>query len=297
MSLNLNLLDDYCKHIKSWTALDSRLQKHSRLKQIGADCFCRLLFTRILSAGVNRVFFESGSSIAIFAHYFRKYVQKHRTNAMFKQLTIETNNILACLEFEFFGCCPVDMYPAGPAEEKYGATFGTLDSIPPPPPPTEPGMPVPFPKKEMDPIRKHFKGKYSRHGIIFMSASGIELNHEDDGFQGPHVSSYPNMLFKRILFEVGCPIVMFMDQSKIQKGGFSKGTCFPVCDAELSWGAVCTRHPFALVFGGNAKDELDPTLKQLFDLGLMNAKIDSDDQEFGVVVSNAKFDDRFPFSR
>ena len=293
---NIDLLKEYSDKINSWNTLHERLQDHSQLKEMGADCFHRLLVTRILSKGIKQLFFESGSSIAILARFFRLFTEQHRDNHLCQDLTIETNNILAFLEFELFGHYQIDMYPVGPPEEKYGATFGALGSLPPPPPPmnAQEARSLAYPKNEMAPIRNHFKEKYKEHGIIFMAASGIELSAKN-GFEGPHVSSYPNMLFKRILCEIECPIVMFVDQSKIQSGGFSTGTCFPVFDANLSWQKFCSKNPFAIVFGGDSRNKLDDTLKKLKGLGLKNRKIDRDPNTFGVVVSNRKFEDRFPY--
>src|SRR4051794_14835836 len=113
----------YCQRINSWKTLIGRTVKHQELKHVSADYFHRLILTRILSAGVTKFFFESGSSIAILARMFRKFINAHRQIELCAQLAIETNNILACLEFEFFGSIPMTLYPPGPPEDKYGATF------------------------------------------------------------------------------------------------------------------------------------------------------------------------------
>ena len=295
---NEGLASFYCQRINSWKTLVGRTSENQELKQISADYFHRLILTRILSAGVTNLFFESGSSIAILARMFRKFIKAHRGIELFPKLSVETNNILACLEFELFGSIPVTLYPPGPPEDKYGATFGSLQEMLPLPPPTKTSPATIFPAKAMEPMRKHFKERFSKNGVVFMSASGLELN-PDGGFQGPHVGSYPNMLFKRILLEAGCPTVMFLDQTKIEHDAFREGTCYPVCDEVLPWARVCTAIPFALVIGANHFDMLKSSLDQLANMGLTFHKIDRNTIDgkgnaFGVVLSNSKFEERFP---
>jgi len=284
----------YCQRINSWRTLIDRTREHEELKLISAEYFHRLILTRILTAGVKNLFFESGSSIAILAWMFRKFIESHREIESFpERLSIETNNILACLEFELFSSLPVTLYPPGPPEDKYGATFGTLQEMLPLPPPTKTGPKIFFPEDRMAPIRKHFRDRFSTEGVIFMSASGLELS-PDSGSLGLHVGSYPNMLFKRILLESGCPTVMFLDQSKIEKNAFIEGTCYPVCDKTFPWSKVCTDLPFALAIGANNRLLLAPVLKQLTEMGLTSHKIDRKGEEFGMVLANEKFDKRFP---
>jgi hypothetical protein len=44
------------------------------------------------------------------------------------------------------------------------------------PPPTKTSRARRFPKKVMNPIRKHFKEGFLKNGVIFMTASGLELS-------------------------------------------------------------------------------------------------------------------------
>lgn len=284
----------YCQRINSWRTLIGRTLENPELKIISAEYFHRLVLTRILSVGVKNLFFESGSSIAILACMFRRFVESHRDIELFpEKLSIETNNILACLEFELFSSLPVTLYPPGPPEDKYGATFGSLQEMLPLPPPARTSPKIPFPEKRMAPIKKHFKERFSTDGVIFMSASGLELSNED-GFQGPHVGSYPNMVFKRILLESGCPTVMFLDQAKIKEGEFIEGTCYPVCDKALPWVQICKNIPFALVVGANDRGEWEKVAEDLKKSGLTSYKEDRKGEEFGIVLANDKFDKRFP---
>jgi hypothetical protein len=285
-----NLATVYCQRIRSWETLIARTSENPALKYKAADYFNCLMLTRVFAAGVTRFFFESGSSIAIQAQTFRKFVEACRG---LPPLAIETNNILACLEFELFGRFPVTLYPPGPPEDKYGATFGPLGELPPLPPPTPTIRHRGVPEELMAPMRERFARTFGENGIIFMSASGLEMS-AASGFQGPHVGSYPNMLFKRVLLETGCPTVMFMDQSKIRDGAFIEGTCHPVCDDKLTWTGVCQSRPFALAIGADDRDALQPLLVELGKMGLTSQRVERKGSDFGVVVANQMFDERFP---
>ena len=71
--------------------------------------------------------------------------------------------------------------------------------------------------------------------LFLATASGVELDPKSP-FQGPHVGSYHNRLFKRAILSNSQyhPVILFLDEDKVPSA-FIPGKCYSVCDPDFSW--------------------------------------------------------------
>ena len=81
---------------------------------------------------------------------------------------------------------------------------------------------------------------------------------------GPHVGSYKNKMFKRFLYDVGQPIMVFLESDKIDSQ-IRAGVCHFMLDQKYSWQKFLTELPLAFCVGcsQNEKDSLIQTFKRL----------------------------------
>jgi len=292
-----NRLNDFKK-------LSDRCSKESPyLKQAIARRFIDEYLAKLIQKGINKFFFESGSSLAFVSEAFIDCLNENRQQGkrwatLPSDFKIHTNNILTYMDFALSERVNIELYPYGPPEPTYGATFGPLIELEPPSHPKNPGeMYEKFElnlKKEADEkaskITEWFENTYENNGIILMAASGVDLN--KNGFYGPHVSSFYNMLFKRAILKAKRPTIMFLDQNKLPMN-YNPDKCYPVCDKELTWKNICTTNPFgiAVAMDQSEKEEIKDIL---IELGLKPKEgIDNDihGQEVSTVIAtNAIFD-------
>ena len=246
----------FAERLNAYDELNKRCSKVTPLKKAIARFFWQEYLTVIIKDnGVRTLFFESGSSIAFVADEFLTcFEDEVLLKSLSDDLKVQTNNILVFLDFALPDRTHIHdihindllLYPFSRPDDKYGATFGNLLRA----------SRRPWPRKafqipkdalsEVMKIKDHFdKFNKNKKGIIFMAASGIDLNSED--FSGPHVGSYYNMLFKRAILESECPAVMFLDEDKLPKP-FREGDCYPVCDKQglASWKSVRDNKPLAI---------------------------------------------------
>lgn len=272
------------------SVLNERCGVNPQLKRAVADYFVDFYLERMSRARLCKFFFESGSSIAFLSEVFSSRYRDMMRN--WPELFIETNNIVSYLEFALFHQVKVALYPDGPPELKYGATFGDMPArLKPLPPPERPRRLTPSAETVVRDVAKHFGENYAERGIIFMASSGIELA-PDAAFPGPHVGSYYNQLFKRAILESGCPTVILVDETKLPRPFLVK-SCFPVCDEALTWEEVCDSKPVAVAAafwdeqkGKSARDALQG-------LGYNNVEAArSGERPWTMIASNDKFRER-----
>ncbi|TEU18886.1 MAG: DUF4062 domain-containing protein [Anaerolineales bacterium] len=157
------------------------ISKVPHLKRAIADYFLDQYLGRMIESGVRNLFFESGSSIAFLSEAFIERLREDWMLEVYRDLNIQTNNILTHLDFVLSEYIRIEMYPYGPPEAKYGATFGPLTTIPRREPPTRPRLLSKKAREVVGEIRARLTKRYKDHGVILMTASGIELS-EESGF-------------------------------------------------------------------------------------------------------------------
>lgn len=269
------------------------IEKVPRLKRAIADYFLDQYLGRMIQLGIRNLFFESGSSIAFLSEAFIEWLTEDWIREVYRDLNIQTNNILTYLDFVLSEHIRIELYPYGPPEAKYGATFGPLTTIPRLQPPTSPRPLANKARKVVGEMRKGLIDRYQDRGIILMTASGIELSEESE-FPGPHVGSYYNKLFKRALLESACPTVMFLDENKVPKP-FDVGDCFPVCDEKMSWSKVCQTNPLAIAIAASTEERFNDLGQLLKEMNLCNIEGKHyGEMAYTLIASNEHFQSLWP---
>lgn len=270
-----------------FAVLNLRFTKNPGLKRAIASYFLDAYLGNMVQSGVRRFFFESGSTIAFLGQVLGERLHKDWMSHLLPRIQIETNNFIIFLNF-IFEPVPVGLYPWGPPETRYGATFGPLGAVAELGFPQEPGRLPEDTRNAVQDIRKHFEMGYSDHGIIFMAASGVDLT-GDTAFPGPHVGSYHNMLFKRALLESDIPKVIFLDEDKIPRP-FAKGSCFSICDQDFTWETACREKPLAIAVAFSKTEKCDEVREALAPIGLKSVEVGRPGDPFiTLIVANDRF--------
>lgn len=284
----------FSKFVTSLNTFDVLSDRVSRrvpeLKRAIAAYFLAQYLGRMVELDYRKLFFESGSSIAFLSEQLIARRREDWVSRAFPNLLLETNNIITYLDFVLSERVPIDLYPYGPPEAKYGATFGPLTAIPRREPPVV--GPCPLSKQAenaVETISAHFKDRYHEKGLVFMAISGVDLA-PDEWFRGPHVGSYYNCLFKRAILTADVPIVMFLDETKLPSP-FQIGQCFPVCTDPIFWPDICQRTPLALAVAARESDRMDELEELFLTLGLSHLErgFDTERKVHTLIGSNEGF--------
>jgi hypothetical protein len=253
-------------------------------------------FDFVTRFGTRNLYFESGSTIAHVSAEFRDsdIFKNHR-----HEWRIRTNNILTYLQFILFEDIPIDLVPHGPPENKYGATYGSLLNLDKPRWP-DANLPLadvqPNASRPVKELAQTLMLK-DEPALILATASGLELDPKSE-FQGPHAGTFVNKLLKRVLFETGHPIVLFLDEEKIspffENGRFKVGKCHHVCDSGFPWQEICHSHPMAICVSSSSREKLEQIVEQLRAAGLTKSGHTKDVPEgagtWVTIVRNEAFD-------
>jgi hypothetical protein len=274
----------FVRRISRWQILERRLNKAADLKRAAGAFFLDKYLAVLPRAGIFRLFFESGSSIAFLSEQFLSRLGDAWVQNATQLWHVETNNLLCLMELIEAKGVRLHLYPDGPPETTYAATFGRLATIPP-----ETGPKLSSKARELvDEVRRDLSN-YKETGIIFGTTSGIDLSKHP----GPHVGSFQNMLLKRALLESEAPLVFFLDQYKLPYD-FISGHCYAVCDEDFTWSHVCKNVPLALACAFDDEAKGKKVLKKLDALGFTNAERSRDDESpWSVIVSNDPFKRRW----
>ncbi|MBM3299217.1 MAG: DUF4062 domain-containing protein [Deltaproteobacteria bacterium] len=279
----------FVDRLNTFDVLSTRVvEKVPHLKRAIADYFLDQYLGRMIESGVRNLFFESGSSIAFLSEAFiERLDQEDFMRDVSRDLNIQTNNVLTYLDFVLSERVQIELYPYGPPEAKYGATFGPLTVVPRREPPIHPHPLSKKARKAMEEVRDRLAQRYQEHGIIFMAASGVDLA-KDSEFPGPHVGSFYNKLFKRAILESGCPTVIFLDETKIPQE-FPIGECFSVCDQEFPWVSVCQARPLAIAVATNSEETARKLRRLLEEHNLCNIEDKYEKTACTLIASNQSF--------
>lgn len=188
----------------------SRIDKESDAKKAAAEMFWDSMMNLLARRGYMNIFLESGSSIAYVSEALeRKEIRQQGWK-------IDTNNALALLQLLLFTDGEVQRNPpvSPDPHDPYGAIFTKkcLDAYE--EPPLEPRQ---LYDKELEAIKEVIKLLTTNKAkqVILATASGWDTRHRIKDFQGPHVGSHANMLFKRAIFMAGQPVVLFLSRHKV----------------------------------------------------------------------------------
>ncbi len=302
---------DFVKRLDKFDTLTLRVGARPLLKERIAHYFLEQHLGWMIQKGVRSFFFESGSTIAFLSQAFVSALHDEEwMRNVSNELKIHTNNIITYLDLGLSERIHVELYPYGPPEKKYGATFGPLTSLTKLPTVkvlenlrrTSNGSNIGRNREgirerweeEVEKLERWFSTHYRRHAVIFMTASGLETN-PDSPYYGPHVGSYYNMLFKRSILESGCPAVMFLDEEKILSKPFDNNQCYPLCGGSINWGTICESTPFAVAAPCTSEESVQKIIKVFAQLGMTRVeKTSSEDKIYLLVVSNDRFHEVWP---
>ncbi|MDI6734703.1 MAG: hypothetical protein QME42_00670 [bacterium] len=187
---------------------------------------------------------------------------------------ISTNNVLVYLQFWLNARVPCALFPWGPPEHTYGATYGSIAEIG----DQRPNYTLPpIDNKAKENIKKLLEDPITisrmKNPVLLLGAtSGLQLskehkikfNPEDENGLideqknkvkeeimrcfGPHVGSYHNKVFKRFLYATQIPLMIFITGDKIDCE-IVVGKCHFILDNEFSWDQFYENHPLAFCVG------------------------------------------------
>ena len=255
-------------------SLDKRLAREPELKQRAGQFFWMEYGEIVFRENIN-LFFESGSTVAFLADAVGKQIAgRHK---------VASNNILAHLLLWLVHRGTCEMFPSTTPdpEDQFGATFGEhIDGlyderslVGAPPEPDYSGGPLDNREKEaIEKVLKEaaapnrWKGKTLLLGAtsgIRMSGSPVikwgkgtektkELEHSINMCYGFHVGSYKNKLFKRFMYETNLPLMVFLDESKIDCE-IEVGRCHFIFERKgFTWQKFLKTYPLAFCVGCHA---------------------------------------------
>jgi hypothetical protein len=265
------------QRLTGYKLLFKRVREQSALKRELANFFWHFCFPGIWKAGVYRLFFESGSTIAYVAERFLRNTAEDRSwEDYWPKVSITTNNLLVFLQFLFTSSTvTVELRPYGRPDKKYGATYGPIESLL----SYDPGKDEPLDDKAslvLPKLVKHLlapasskrRTSSSSKLLILAAASGVNCA---DSPRGPHVGSYRNKIFKRALLMTGMPIVFFVDESKFLEESklYNPTRCFAVCDNnQLKWDQIVEERSVAFCVAASSPEKRSAVGDALHALGL-----------------------------
>jgi hypothetical protein len=207
--------------------------------------------------GYKNLFFESGSTLSFISDEFEKIIRDSYDNTDWK---ITTNNAMVLLQYLLHTHIDVIPKPARAPVDRYGAMLNDVlvranENFP-----SFPRSLFPAEKAAVEKTKMTLQENEKTKRIYLTTASGLDMENENLTFRGPHVGSHPNMLFKRAIFEIRQPKVLFLDISKFEKA-FMIGQCFPVFNLDFKWQDVSKKCMLAICVGLHFKKEEGETKK------------------------------------
>lgn len=303
------LVRDVIQKIVSFKTLFRRTTKNVHQKARAAEYFAQVYRDRLFDKDLKGVFFESGSSVAFMARAFPPPVWKQLSG---QNKHISTNNAFAYLRLWLIEGMACHHFPHGRAEEIYGASYGSLEELA--------EDPVEFPPK---PLRTsttdHFvafdqdpESPRKNTSLIFTATSGLQLDHRcsteghqhalPDAFlselarcRGPHVGSFRNKVFKRYLYQTGIPLVLVLDEDKIDCP-IDVTKCHFVFDDVERWEKVLASAPLALCIGCSTANlrQLEKRIREHLPT-LDRITTTQESKEYSALIAtNREFATRFP---
>jgi len=312
---------DIVEHLSSFEALSGRFNRHKEKKIAAANFFTKIYHNAIFDHESN-LFLESGSSVAYVANALAERLVQHikiddSGNA---SINISTNNVVA---YQLLWLChkiPITLFPWGGPEFAYGATYGCLDELEDMDP--NYGRP-PLNKHELNEIKKLKKMRFSfsdwdSPGLLLGATSGLQVSEEHkivkvekkDGkvtivnepvsekvrelighCYGPHVGSYKNKIFKRFMYDVGHPVMIFLESDKIDCQ-IKAEVCHFMLDRNLTWHKFHINHPLAFCIGCSQTGK-DNLVHKFRDMKLDVIPGNDVDEFTAIIARNSVFIEKF----
>lgn len=250
-----------------------------------AKHYWRICSTGIFfQSGIQNLFFEASSTIHFVTRHIIDYMnasESFRNLTPDREIRVYTNCLLNMLNFTLH--CgkhtfvrSVNYLPKPPFHENHGATFGVLETLPPPSPTKYKGTNWQLTFEEALKI-KHIAKQLERKlegnkGIIHLSIYGFSP--ESILFsKGFYNSLLTTSFFMDNLSDT--PKVFFIDESKFNVP-FNADECFPVFGDEDRWVEIFRTHPICLVLSYRDRSEIEGVLRYVDEAGdFLEAKKES----------------------
>jgi len=267
-------LAEAVKKIGQFTKLDKRCDEQVAKKQALADFFIAEYGSEIAEKQIS-VFLESGSTVAFAARALSQFLKDRH-----KPIDILTNNVLAYLHHWLTEGLPCTLFPRTSPREPYGATFGSIEGLALKAPKYPPGSLSEDAKAEIRKLSTDPAGFHRVRGpaLLLGAVSGLQLGDDhavvqeaEDGSlvpagglvreqasqcKGPHVGSYHNKIFKRLMYSSGLPVMLLITEEKIDFE-IIVGRCHFILDStdvpnggiDLTWEMFINEYPTAFCVG------------------------------------------------
>lgn len=264
------ILMDILATFQKYELISSRCGENKPLKEGMARYFWDHFFAALRQNHVDRIFFESGSSVLYVAHELWKRLLSDEDYYNFKEdclirSNIATNNILIYLDFVLNSNIRIDLWPHGKPDDRYGATFGAIPRLPKP----NAGDPPPDLEMQAKIINRMIKEFRSRgqefddshvKEILLLGVSGVYFGDRHPN-AGLHVGDYVNTVFKRMLFKIEYPIICFIDESKLSIE-FNPNRYY-MCGEDMLWKDIVDKTPIAFCIGTSSEIQRKKTYRLL----------------------------------
>lgn len=271
------------ERLEKFETLSRRTTVAQAQKRVAAKFFWTRYLEKLYRTGINSLFFESGSSVAYVSREFIAQAADQdwfTTRGMPERLRIRTNNLLTYVDFLLRDVLrqPMDVgvFPHGAFSKSYGASCGSLSGVvraasPNPGDSLRRNLPVDA-QERVDEMTRSLRQEMMAPCLILMTASGVDISSDSGhGYPGPHVGSYANMLFKRSLFDLECPKVLFLHR---EKWGFRfiYSNCHAVCDQSFPWERVRSEKPMAIAMAVDSEEEQKALAESLTSQGFVHVE-------------------------
>ena len=283
------ILDRFENRLNGMVYLNPRTAVNVSIKRALGVWFWDVLGMEILMSAAH-LFFESGSATGFVAE---SLIHGHSNLLSRPEMpTIATNNLIAYLDFLLFTSLEPQLWPGGGLDIGFGAFYGPIEQVFDRSPTA---FPVTLSEAERAIVSKlsgQLSHDYGKSGCLLVSAGSIDPSDELQ-FKGPHTGSYKSMLFKRALMDSACPMVMFLDDTKIPVTA-RVGQCYSVCDEDFSWSTVMETVPLCLAVGCSTDEAANRVREAVVRLGLEPVTYYMTSQRITVVVG---CNELFPYGR
>ena len=246
----------------AFSDLRDRNVRHSDLKSCMAELFWVEFGKGLGDSKIRSIFFESGSTLTYVSTKLRYDAVRYESgqprevvsDSFRRRLRVSTNGILTYVDNLFFPenyGFHISLWPPGPPEGSYGATFGDQRVV------------------EQEPLNQddwHYiadKTKtLSRLDLLLVTSSGLNLTNQKFP-TGLHVGSYKNKIFKIAILKAPVPKIYFLDETKIdveirrEHCRFVTAYDNPETGKEASWSTATDGQPISFCVGIRDLDSVD----------------------------------------